>query len=46
MEDRASTRFSHTPVHITTTRQSDAWFPSGVELAEGFYSPDVASFSC
>eukprot|EP00178_Gracilaria_changii_P001865 TRINITY_DN12652_c0_g1_i1.p2 TRINITY_DN12652_c0_g1~~TRINITY_DN12652_c0_g1_i1.p2 ORF type:complete len:105 (+),score=16.14 TRINITY_DN12652_c0_g1_i1:41-355(+) len=51
VEDRACTRLSRTPHLITTARkqqhqQQPPWFPSAVDLAEGFYLPDVAAFAC
>ncbi|CAM9857270.1 unnamed protein product [Ectocarpus sp. 12 AP-2014] len=44
VEDRACTRLSRTP-HLITTSQS-TWFPTAVEMAEGFYSADVAALAC
>ncbi|CAM9556258.1 unnamed protein product [Pylaiella littoralis] len=43
VEDRACTRLSRT-THLK--RQQSPWFPSVVEMAEGFYSPDVAALAC
>ncbi|CAN0093247.1 unnamed protein product [Laminaria digitata] len=42
VEDRACTRLSRTP-HLSL---SQPWFPSAVELAEGFWSAEVAALAC